>query len=280
MKNSWFINAKNRIHGPIDSECLQQLAGSGKIVRNTKISKTKEGPWYSADRVKGLNFYTSQNNPNPRREEPLKGKPTVVDGRLDSQPTHKKEFVKDMRRMYSAVSSEHDKFELVEPYLMQYERPVAIAVQRQFPFSIFADIVLLSSHRLMTFRRFFNSITMFDVNYVDIKEVKIQQGFFTSMLTITTDDGRKCLMPGLITEQALNVYRQAQDIETKARIARRRFELEENRSQTTQLHVNNMVAGSRQENEQPVVANEFALSQHRDISTVGQEQKDPYLLGE
>ena len=87
-------------------------------------------------------------------------------------------------------------------------------------------------------------------------------------------------MPGLITEQALNVYRQAQDIETKARIARRRFELEENRSQTTQLHVNNMVAGSRQENEQPVVANEFALPQHRDISTVGQEQKDPYLLGE
>jgi hypothetical protein len=82
---------------------------------------------------------------------------------------------------------------------------------------------------------------MFDVNYVDFKDVTIKQGFFTSALTLRADDGRVCTIAYLVTDQTLNVYRQCQDIETKARIARRQFQLEENRSRTTQMQINNLM---------------------------------------
>jgi hypothetical protein len=109
---------------------------------------------------------------------------------LAQQPTHGQEFERDKGRILTAVSAAPDKYAIVEPYLMEYETPVALAVQRQFPFSVFADIVLLTSHRVLMFKRFFTKIDMFDVNYVDFKDVTIKQGFFTSALTVRTDDRR------------------------------------------------------------------------------------------
>jgi len=179
--------------------------------------------------------------------------------------------------MVAAVSAAPDKFALVEPYLMQYEQPVAIAYQRKFPFSVFADIVLLSTHRLMVFKRFFTKIDMFDVNYVDFHDVTIKQGFFTSTLTITTDDRRRCSVVRLITEQALNVYRLCQDIETKARMSRRQFQLEENRSRTTTMQVNNLVAPPEAF---PPPQRSQSLLPQRDISNVGDEERNPFRLGE
>lgn len=199
-------------------------------------------------------------------------------------PTHREEIGRDRNRILTAVSTERDKYRLIEPYLMDYEQPLAIAVQRQFPFSIFADIVLLSSHRLMMFTRFFTKITMFDVNYVDFEDVTIQQGFFTSTLSVTSDNGRTYTIKRLITDQALNLYRMCQDIETKARIARRQFQLEENRSKTTQMLINNQMAppppfrGQYQGLPYPD-PNVRHLGQ-RDISNIGDEEKNPFRLGE
>jgi len=159
---------------------------------------------------------------------------------------------------------------------MDYEQPIAVAVQRQFPFSLFADIVLLSSHRLLMFHRFFSKIEMFDVNYVDLGDVTIRQGFFTSALTVSTANGRWHQISGLVTDQALNVYRLCQDIETKARMARRHCTLEENRSHTTQLNIHNNVAGATHSG--PASTNPRRLGQ-ADVREVGLEEIDPYLLG-
>ena len=197
---------------------------------------------------------------------------------LDTQPTHRTEINNDRNRVLAAVSSNPDKFAIIEPYLMDYEQPVAMAVQRKFPFSLFADIVLLSSHRLMVFSRFFTKITMFDVNYVDFGDIKIQQGFFTSSISVTTDDRRSCSVAKLVTDQALNLYRQCQNIETKARLARRQFQLEENRSHTTQMHINNVQPPSVPGLPQPNPGQ--AHLGHSDISDVGDEENDPYRLGE
>ena len=214
--------------------------------------------------------------PKPSREDNAKRPAEVVVADLAQQPSHRHEFSYDGRRMLAAVSTAPDKYALVEPYLMQYEQPVAIAVQRQFPFSIFADIVLLSTHRLMVFKRFFTKIDMFDVNYVDFQDVKIKQGFFTSSLTITAGK-RLCLVAGLVTEQALNIYRLCQDIETKARIARRQFQLEENRSRTTTMQINNLVAPPASF---PQPQHQAPLLPNRDISGVGEEERNPFRLGE
>jgi hypothetical protein len=271
-----------------------KLAAEGKIDANTEVAQSQSGPWYPASKVKGLKFAAPQPKPAataaPKAPPPPKQAAAapprqgrVIDATLDQQPTHREEFSKDRQRVSAAVSSDADKFAIVQPYLMEYEQPVALAVQRKFPFSIFADIVLLSSHRLMLFKRFFNKIDMFDVNYVDMQNVKIKQGFFTSALSTVCSDGRTCVIHRLVTDQALKVYRLCQDIETKARIARRQFELEENRSRTTQMNVNNVIASPtpqpfQQFGQMPGAAP--ALPHRQDISQIGSEQADPYRLGE
>jgi hypothetical protein len=198
---------------------------------------------------------------------------------LSQQPTHSEEFERDKGRALTAISAAPDKYAIVERYLMQYETPVALAVQRQFPFSLFADIVLLTSHRVLMFKRFFTKIDMFDVNYVDFQDVTIKQGFFTSALTVRTDDRRSFTISYLITDQALNVYRMCQNIETKARIARRKFQLEENRSRTTQMQINNLVAPP-DSLAYPPTPRPMPQLPHRDVSEVGDEESDPFRLGE
>jgi phage FluMu protein Com len=217
-------------------------------------------------------------DPKPKPQQRTRPPIDVVQPQLDSQPTHRDEINNDRYRVLAAVSNSPDKFALIEPYLMDYEQPVAMAVQRKFPFSAFADIVLLSSHRLMVFKRFFTKITMFDVNYVDFGDVTIQQGFFTSSIIVSTDDHRSCSVSRLVTDQALSLYRQCQNIETKARLARRQFQLEENRSHTTQMHINNVQPPAVPGLDQPNSGQ--AHLGHSDISGVGDEENDPYRLGE
>lgn len=294
MPSTWFVRGNGQVFGPLDDQRLVKLAADGKIDASTEVAKNQNGPWHPAGKIKGLTFAKAQPTPtaNASSKSPPPPKQTapsqprsarVIDAQLDEQPTHRAEFSKDRQRFGASISSEADKFTIVQPYLMEYEEPVAIAVQRKFPFSIFADIVLLSSHRLMLFKRFFNKIDMFDVNYVDMQNVKIKQGFFTSALSAECSDGRSCIIHRLITDQALKVYRLCQDIETKARIARRQFQLEENRSRTTQMNVNNVIASQPPEPFQQfgqMPGHAPALPHRQDISQIGGEQSDPYKLGE
>jgi len=263
--------------------------GQGLAVSSSFVGRSGKCP--ACKNTIAIQSPATRSEPTPRQSAPSRNPPqqptspqkvpprhpaSVVDAQLAQQPSRREERSEDKRRFLAAVSAAPDKYALVEPYLMQYEHPVAIAVQRQFPFSLFADIVLLSTHRLMVFKRFFSKIDMFDVNYVDFHDVTIKQGFFTSSLTITTDNRRACSVVRLITSQALNVYRHCQDIETKARMARRQFQLEDNRSRTSTMQVNNLVA--------PPEA--FPQPQRpqsllpRDISNVGDEERDPFRLGE
>lgn len=294
MPSVWFVRGNGQVFGPLDDQRLVKLAAEGRIDAATEVSQNQKGPWYPAGKVKGLKFAAAERKPDGAagQKTPPSPKSTpappqrqarVIDATLDKQPTHREELSNDRRRFIAAISGDADKFAVVQPYLMEYEEPVAMAAQRKFPFSVFADIVLLSSHRLILFKRFFNKIEMFDVNYVDMQNVKVKQGFFTSALSAGCSDGRTCVIHRLVTDQALKVYRLCQDIETKARIARRQFQLEENRSHTTQMNVNNVIASPapqpfQQFGQMPGAAP--ALPHRQDISQIGSEQTDPYRLGE
>lgn len=223
---------------------------------------------------------TENREPPPVRPKPPESPkalvPVPAPRPLDAQPSHSEEIRKDRDRFAAALSVAPDKFRIVEPYMMEYEQARAIAVQRQFPFSLFSDIALLTSHRLMVFKRFFTKVTMFDLNYVDFGDVTIRQGFFTSAVTIVGTHGKAFAIDKLITDQAMNLYRHCQDIETKARIARRQYELEENRSRTNQMQINNITAQPTSS----IPTFDARAIGHRDISNVGDEQRDPFRLGE
>lgn len=52
--SEWFVDHKNKIHGPFSSSQLKQLASSGKISEDTKVRLGADGKWNAAKNVKGL----------------------------------------------------------------------------------------------------------------------------------------------------------------------------------------------------------------------------------
>jgi len=60
-------------------------------------------------------------------------------------------------------------------------------------------------------------------------------------------------------------------------MARRQFQLEENRSHTTQMHINNIPAPPPN---LPSPNSDQRNLGHQDISNVGDEENDPFRLGE
>ena len=54
MSTSWFVRRGSKIHGPLDSHQLKQLASTGKIGVDSEVARSAVGPWVPARRVRGL----------------------------------------------------------------------------------------------------------------------------------------------------------------------------------------------------------------------------------
>ena len=54
MASIWFVRGGGKVYGPLDSAKLKQLAAAGKIVANTDVAQSQDGPWFAAGKVKGL----------------------------------------------------------------------------------------------------------------------------------------------------------------------------------------------------------------------------------
>ena len=54
MASIWFVRGGGKVYGPLDSAKLKQLAAAGKIVANTDVAQSQDGPWFAAGKLKGL----------------------------------------------------------------------------------------------------------------------------------------------------------------------------------------------------------------------------------
>jgi hypothetical protein len=50
----WYVQVKDELFGPYDDTQLKSLATAGRIDPETQIAQSREGPWVTASRVKGL----------------------------------------------------------------------------------------------------------------------------------------------------------------------------------------------------------------------------------
>ncbi len=62
---TWYVKIGNEQRGPIGSDELKQLAGSGKVSESTPIKNGLEGKWSTAGKVKGLQFRVAAPPPLP-----------------------------------------------------------------------------------------------------------------------------------------------------------------------------------------------------------------------
>jgi membrane protein YdbS with pleckstrin-like domain len=59
----WYVRVGGKVHGPLDSAKIKELAACGKINETTDISRGDNGPFVAAGKVKGL--FASTAKPSP-----------------------------------------------------------------------------------------------------------------------------------------------------------------------------------------------------------------------
>jgi hypothetical protein len=63
MAASWFVRGAGKVYGPLDDNKLRELVAEQKIDDGTDVSRSYEGPWVPAGRVRGL--FPSDPTPPP-----------------------------------------------------------------------------------------------------------------------------------------------------------------------------------------------------------------------
>jgi membrane protein YdbS with pleckstrin-like domain len=65
----WFVKVGDKVHGPLESTKLKQLASAGKINGTTEVSQKASGPFVAAANVKGL-FPSATQSTSPKDSTP------------------------------------------------------------------------------------------------------------------------------------------------------------------------------------------------------------------
>lgn len=54
MSTQWYVRSRDAVHGPFDSVTMRKFVAGGKIVRETPVAQSSQGPWYRASQIRGL----------------------------------------------------------------------------------------------------------------------------------------------------------------------------------------------------------------------------------
>jgi membrane protein YdbS with pleckstrin-like domain len=84
----WYVRAGGKVHGPLDSRKLKQLASAGRINGTTEVSQVASGPFVPAANVKGLFALTAtpsaSTSPAPAPVAARTGTPVAADASTTS----------------------------------------------------------------------------------------------------------------------------------------------------------------------------------------------------
>ncbi|RMF92610.1 MAG: hypothetical protein D6741_14710, partial [Planctomycetota bacterium] len=67
MAGTWFLRQQGnpQVYGPIEPETLRRYAAEGRVRPGDMVAQSPEGPWYPAEKVRGLFGETQTSNAPP-----------------------------------------------------------------------------------------------------------------------------------------------------------------------------------------------------------------------
>ena len=104
----WYVRTKNGASGPYSSQQLKDFASNGKLPRQASISKSQEGPWTIAEKVRGL-------FPDVVEDEPMRAGdfvPDIVKNSANALTTAvtglSKSIVSQVKRIETGIAARAD----------------------------------------------------------------------------------------------------------------------------------------------------------------------------
>ena len=253
----WYVRTKNGASGPYSTEQIKEFANNGKLPRQASISKTQEGPWTVADKVKGLfpesvapivaavekddeirasdfvpdvvrnsaNALTSAVSGLSRTlVSQVKNAETGIANRVDSVTSSFNSLCADGQDpTYVAKIANR-----VKEICTKAEEVLYIAVQSKPIANFLPDSVVLTNRRFIVFRpKMLGKMTFVDCLWRDCKDIHMAENMIGATLTLTGMNGHKEFLDYIPKAQARMIYRHGQEQEELAVHTRRNMQMEE-----------------------------------------------------
>ena len=273
----WYVRTKNGASGPYTTQQIKDFANNGKLPRQASISKTQDGPWTVADKVKGL--FPEPVAPVVAEVEPddeiragdfvpdvVKNSASMLSSAVSGLSRSLVSQVKRAEtgianRVETATSSVNSLCAdgqdpafvgkiatRVKEICTKAEEILYIAVQSKPIANFLPDSVVLTNRRFIVFRpKMLGKMTFVDCLWRDCKDIHMAENMIGATLTLTGTNGHAETLDYIPKAQARMIYRHGQEQEELAFHTRRNMHMEELQAAADKTVINQAIGvGSQQ----------------------------------
>lgn len=295
----WYVRTKNGASGPYSTQQIKDFAANGKLPRQASISKTPDGPWTVADKVKGL--FPESSAPVVAEAEPddeIRPGDFVPDAvkntanALTSAVSGiSKSLVAQVKRMETGLSERADAVTSsfntlcadgqdpafvakvatrVRELCTKNEEILYIAIQSKPIANFTPDSVVLTNRRFMIFRpKLLGRMSFVDCLWRDCKDVHVNENMIGATISLTGVNGHVELLDYIPKAQARMIYRHAQEQEELAFHTRRNMHMEELQAGADKTVINQAIGATMPQQTQAAIDPVAKLTQLKQLLDSG-----------
>jgi len=230
--------------GPIPDAEIMQLAKSGKLKPDTLVrcDTRQPGKWFALKQIPGLMQQIESGvreralikaETDRRREEEERAARAEIAARQAEQ-MNRAALISEQQDP-ALISSIAD---CVQGILTSSEVVHLIVVQERPLINFSPDAVVITNRRLIFCRpKLLGRFEFEDYLLIDLCNAHVKQSFFRSTFTARHTSGRQLMMDWLPKAAAQRLYRLAQELEERARLARIELDLQARRAGATNINI-------------------------------------------
>jgi len=296
----WFVKTKTGASGPFTPIQLKSFADTGKLPKSALISKSAEGPWATAEQIRGL-FPATQEEESDGTIQASDLVPDAVKtsaAAVGSAVTGlSKSIVSSIRNAASNLSAKVESTTtsitnycqdgqdpaLVEKMVGRVreictsgEEILYLAMQSKPIANLSPDCVVLSNKRFIIYRvKMLGRVTFYDCLWKDSKNVHMKENILGAEISFESKSGRKETIDYLPKSQARKIYRIGQEMEEEAIALRRKMELEALQAGADKTVINQAISSHPEASsgcEEDIVARMAKLKSLLDSGLISQEE--------
>jgi hypothetical protein len=268
---AWFVKTKTGTAGPFSSAQLKSYADNGKLPKSALVAKNADGPWITAEQLRGL-FNTNEQEPEEIRPSDLipdavKSSAVTVTNAVSGLS---KNLISSIRSATTNLSAKVEATtNSVTNYCMEGQDPAVVtktvervreictsgeeilyvAIQSKPIANFSPDCVVLSNKRFIIYRsKLLGRVTFYDCLWKDSKNVHLKENILGAEISFESQSGHIETIDYLPKSQARKIYRIGQEMEEESITLRRKMEIETLQAGADKTVINQVIAPTPQAN--------------------------------
>ena len=298
---NWFVKTKSGTAGPFTPLQLKGFADSGKLPMHALVSRSTDGPWMTAEQIRGL-FQPSNSDelddddirPSDLVPDAVKNSAAIVGNAVTGISKNLLSSIKNTASSLAAKSeapaSSITEFcidgqdptivakmvDKVRDICTPGEEILYVAVQSKPIANFSPDCVVISNKRFIIYRpKLLGRVSFYDCLWKESHNVHLKENILGAEISFESKSGDVEKIDYLPKPQARKVYRIGQEMEENAIALRRQLELESLKAGADKTVIHQVIAAPQEsitQGDEDIVARLAKLKSLFDNGLISQEE--------